>query len=217
MADQGTLMPQTKEVSASRPWPSVGGLELTVAVLFIELIANAALLARIMGPGGMATVFAGFAALMYSGAICPGQFTARRASSWIGRPWHDWVGAAAAGFLVGVLMNFAMLALGHSSRVSQPFHEIVLAVTLGPIVEEICFRGLVLPILIRAIGCARAVTVTSALFAFAHWPASILKLVCIALTGAVYGSVRVRSGSVALAAISHTGYNLAILVISSAR
>ena len=52
-----------------------------------------------------------------------------------------------------------------------------------PIVEEICLHGVVVPLLARLLGSTAAVLVTSAVFAFSHWPASLLKLTSIRRDG----------------------------------
>lgn len=215
-AGSGNLMRSATEMSQNPLWPSLKGLDLTVAVLFIQLIAKAALLAQVLGPFGMATGIAGFAAFIYSGAVSAGQHTASRALGWIGAPWRHWVGAIVAGCLLATIVTSATIALGHSIRVTAAFHDRVLAVTLGPIVEEICLRGLLVPLLARVVGSAGAVLVTSALFAFLHWPASYLKLASITVTGAAYGWIRVRSGSTALSAIAHAIYNLTLLGFGTA-
>jgi membrane protease YdiL (CAAX protease family) len=112
---------------------------------------------------------------------------------------------------LGALVTAATAAFGHSIRVSEPVHNQILAVTLGPIVEEICLRGVMVPLLARLMGSPGAVLVTSAVFAFLHWPASLLKLGSISATGVGYGWIRIRSGSTAVAAAAHTMYNLTIL------
>jgi membrane protease YdiL (CAAX protease family) len=198
-----------------RRWPTVEIRELVVFLLLIQLTANARLLAFAFGPGIVAAVFAGLTLVIYGGAVHGKQFAVRRALGWIGAPWRRWVGAAAAGLLLGVLVTAATVAFGHSIHVAEPLHNQILAATLGPIVEEICLRGVMVPLLTRLIGSTAAVLVTSAVFAFLHWPASFLKLTSIAATGMAYGWIRVRSDSTALAAVAHATYNLTLLMIGS--
>ena len=57
--------------------------------------------------------------------------------------------------------------------------------------------------------------VVSAIFAFTHWPASVLKLASIGVTGAVYGWIRVRLDSTVLAAVAHAMYNVAVLIFGN--
>jgi membrane protease YdiL (CAAX protease family) len=190
----------------------VGGLELTVAVLFIQLIAQASLAARLLGPRGIAAVYTGFALLIYGGAIFAGEDSARRAIGWVGGSWHQWAAAAVVGSLLGMVVTSATLSFGHSIRVIEASHNEVLAITLGPIVEEICLRGLLMPLIARVVGPRLAVIVTGALFVILHWPASPLKLASIGFTGVAYGSIRVRSGSTAFAATAHATYNMTVLL-----
>ena len=75
---------------------------------------------------------------MYGGAINGKQFAARRALGWVGAPWFHWLGSAVVG---GFLVTAATIAFGHSIRVSEAVHNQVLAVTLGPIVEEFAYAA----------------------------------------------------------------------------
>jgi membrane protease YdiL (CAAX protease family) len=193
-------------------WFSAGGLELTVVVVFIQLIAHAALAARFLGPHVMAAVYAGFALLIYGGAICAGEDSARRALAWIGGPWRRWAAAAVAGSLLGMVVTSATLSFGHPIHIDEAAHNEVVAITLGPIVEEICLRGILMPLIARIIGPRGAAIFTGALFAILHWPASALKLASIGLTGVAYGSIRARSGSTAFAATAHATYNMTVLL-----
>ena len=196
-------------------WPTVGVRELLIFMLVVQVTANAKLFTVGLGPSGFAAVCAGLALVIYGGALHGKRVAARSALGWITAPGRYWLGAAAAGCSLGPLVTTATIAFGHSIHVTEPFHSRVLAVTLGPIVEEMCLRGVMVPLLARLIGSAGAILVTSAVFAFLHWPASLLKLGSIGATGASYGWIRVRSGSTALAAVAHTIYNLTVLTFGS--
>jgi membrane protease YdiL (CAAX protease family) len=161
----------------------------------------------------MAVVFIGFAILMYAGAVRGERFAVRCTIGWVGVPWQQWVRAAMAGCALGVGVTSVTVAFGHSIHVVEPIHNLVLAATLGPIVEEVCLRGVLVPLLARLIGTAAAVLVTSAVFALLHWPASLLKLGSIGATGAAYGWIRVGSGSTAVATAAHATYNLTVIVL----
>ena len=182
-----------------------------MGAVFIQLIASAPVLPAVLGQYAVMIGFAAFAVFIYCQAVSVGEDGARRVLGWVGGPRKLWVGAALAGTVMGAAITGITAGLGHSIRVVEPIPGQILAVTLGPIVEEICVRGVLLRLLARALGGVGAILVTSALFAVLHWPASILKLGCIAVTGAVYGYVVVRFRSTALAAVAHTAHNAAIL------
>lgn len=168
-------------------WQQVSGIELVFGVLFIQLITSVAVLARLFGPCPTVIAFSGFALLMYYGTVSPREHGARAVLRWVGVPWHHWAGAVFGGGLLGGVVTAMTAIFGHSIRVAEAVHNEVLAVTLGPIAEELCLRGLLLPLLVRTIGVPGAVLISSALFAGLHLPASMLKLACITMTGASYG------------------------------
>lgn len=88
---------------------------------------------------------------------------------------------------------------------------IVFAISFGPICEEMFFRGLTLPVAIRTFGVPLAILLTSVPFALIHGPQyswSWQHLFLLALAGAVFGYVRVYTGSTAAAALTHCAYNL---------
>ena len=127
--------------------------------------------------------------------------------------------AGMAVFVIGILS-------GQSMRLGDNWRLIVLQVTLGPVLEEVVFRGYLFSLLMWLLGrvavCARfRLTVVSAavIFAVVHLSqpgVSWLQLACITSTGMLYGWMRWRSGSTALAAVSHALYNLAFYAISGA-
>lgn len=87
------------------------------------------------------------------------------------------------------------------------------AITLGPLAEELIFRGFVLPLLARSLGAAVGVSLTAAFFALLHgeqygW--SWQHLIIIAAVGATFGVVRLRTGSTAAATVMHATYNLTL-------
>src|SRR6185437_10590101 len=104
---------------------------------------------------------------------------------------------------------------------------IVLQVTLGPVLEEVVFRGYLFAFLMwfltrAAIGAGRdrlVVVFAAVVFAVVHLArpgVSWLQLACITSTGTLYGWIRCRSGSTAPAAASHAVYNLALYAMSGA-
>jgi len=86
----------------------------------------------------------------------------------------------------------------------------VFAISLGPVCEELAFRGFVLPTLARATGAVPAVVLTAALFSLLHGPQyawSWRHLILITFAGVAFGAIRLASGSTAAAALAHAGYN----------
>jgi membrane protease YdiL (CAAX protease family) len=92
-------------------------------------------------------------------------------------------------------------------------------ITLGPMAEELLFRGFLQPVLIGVVGVFPGILLTSALFGALHlaqnadiWQSGAL----IMLVGFVLGTIRHLSGSTRASTIVHIAYNslpfLALLV-----
>lgn len=130
---------------------------------------------------------------------------------------------------LGVLIALGVIGLGlvlRPPQIPMPLLELlkdpwslalvgVFAVTLGPLCEELAFRGFLLPWLARVIRPGPAVLATSALFAALHGPEyawSWRHVLLIAVAGSAFGAVRLHSGSTAAAAAAHAAYNLVFFV-----
>jgi len=84
------------------------------------------------------------------------------------------------------------------------------AVLIGPIFEELVFRGFLFPLLARSLGTAAGIVVTAAPFAALHYFTygwTWQTLVLIFLAGIFFGIARARTGSTTAAAMIHIGYN----------
>jgi membrane protease YdiL (CAAX protease family) len=86
----------------------------------------------------------------------------------------------------------------------------IFAVTLGPLCEELAFRGFLQPLLVRSVGAALGIFLTSVPFGLLHlqeyswsWRHALL----ITLAGCAFGVVRYRTRSTAVAAVMHAAYN----------
>ena len=111
-------------------------------------------------------------------------------------------------------------------RLSDNWKLILLQVTLGPVLEEVVFRGYLFSLLMWLLGrvaiCGRyRLTVVSAavIFAAVHLTqpgVGWLQLACITSTGMLYGWIRWRTGSTAPATVSHAAYNVTLNAISGA-
>jgi hypothetical protein len=86
----------------------------------------------------------------------------------------------------------------------------LIAVTLGPLMEELFFRGLLYPVLARRMGVVWGILLTALPFGLIHlpqygwaWGAALV----IFLVGVVCGAVRATTKSVAASFLVHAGYN----------
>lgn len=139
----------------------------------------------------------------------------------------NWVLAAASGMLAGIIVFVIGTASRQNMRLSDDWKLIVLQVALGPVIEEIVFRGYLFAFLrwflskaANDADCGLPVVVFAALiFAGVHLyqpGVSWLQLACITSTGTLYGWIRWRSGSTVPAAVAHGVYNLVLYAISAA-
>jgi membrane protease YdiL (CAAX protease family) len=129
--------------------------------------------------------------------------------------WNVICGLVAA--FVVALMSYWI----HTPNVSTPLTEmmqdrtsvILLAtfgVTLGPLCEELAFRGFLQPLLVRSLGPIPgilAATIPFGLLHFQEYGNSWRHAVLIALAGACFGWMRQATGSTRAAAIMHASYN----------
>jgi len=84
-----------------------------------------------------------------------------------------------------------------------------LTVLAAPLCEEFIFRGLIQGGLRRSLPAWQAITISAAIFAIVHPPASMLPVFVLGLcTGYAYQ----RSGSLLAPMLTHAGYNAAILL-----
>jgi membrane protease YdiL (CAAX protease family) len=93
----------------------------------------------------------------------------------------------------------------------------LMAVTLGPLMEEVFFRGLMYPVLARRMGVAWGIVLTALPFGLIHlpqygwaWGAGLV----IFLVGVACGIVRAATKSVGASFLLHVGYNGAQMLIA---
>lgn len=134
--------------------------------------------------------------------------------------WPRW-GGAMFGLGVVLLLSINLLARFLPMPKSTPFDQFfasprdaylmsIFAVTFGPFMEELFFRGLLYPVLERRLGVLWGVLLTAAPFAMMHmfqygyaWGVVLL----IFVMGIVVTIVRAKTGSVAASFLVHVGYN----------
>jgi membrane protease YdiL (CAAX protease family) len=128
--------------------------------------------------------------------------------------------------VAGPFLAVAIGYLGYVLRtpeISLPFQQMLdnrptlilfslFVVILGPLCEELAFRGFLLPLFARSLGAAAGIIVTGVLFGCLHAPEyswSWRHVLLVSVAGSVFGWVRYRTDSTAAATYMHSTYNLA--------
>jgi membrane protease YdiL (CAAX protease family) len=95
------------------------------------------------------------------------------------------------------------------------FEFCLIATTLGPLCEELVFRGFMQPVIVRSVGPALGILVTALLFGSVHlaqngfaWQSGLL----ITTAGVAFGWVRHLTNSTRASTLMHVGYNLTFFV-----
>lgn len=137
-------------------------------------------------------------------------------------------------FFLGPFLAIGMSYLGYLLKtpvIESPFDKmladrptailfVIFGVLLGPLCEELAFRGFLMPLVMRTFGAAAGILSTAALFGALHAPEyqkTWQYAVLIGGAGAVFGYVRYRTGSTASATFMHISYNLIQFVAMWAR
>jgi membrane protease YdiL (CAAX protease family) len=134
----------------------------------------------------------------------------RRGIFWLYAP----VAGAAAAALVVAILHAKHTALGHTSPAT-----LLYGVTIGPIIEEILFRGAAVSVIyvtaasikgLLRLRLVAAIAISSLLFAFAHTRTMGIPWLVFFGMGTLYALLRWRSNSTAAAALMHATYNAMI-------
>jgi membrane protease YdiL (CAAX protease family) len=91
----------------------------------------------------------------------------------------------------------------------------IFAVSVGPALEEIFFRGLLQPVAVRSAGAVAGVLIGAVPFALLHGPQygwSWRHVLLIALAGSGFGWWRLRTQSTGASTLMHAGYNCVLVV-----
>lgn len=125
-----------------------------------------------------------------------------------------------AGFLAGGAVVAVALSCHQPLGADRSWSRVVLAVVLGPVVEEMVFRGYLMTAalrLARAVSTPKRNWITilgpALIFMLAHgWRpgTTSIQLCCMVVTGTVYGFIRLRQQSTVAAVLAHSCYNLAL-------
>jgi membrane protease YdiL (CAAX protease family) len=138
---------------------------------------------------------------------------------WIHPRRRFWWTYAVTGGLVAALVVIWMIRIAGLSLGTAPPGRLLYGVTVGPIVEEVIFRGAafsVIYVTASSIGglansrIALSIAVSSLLFALAHTTLIGIPWVVFFGMGMLYALLRWRSNSTAAAALMHATYNAVI-------
>jgi membrane protease YdiL (CAAX protease family) len=142
----------------------------------------------------------------------------------------NWPGRAALGMLgLGVFtVSLDLLSRFLPMPKTSPFDQFferptdayliaVFAVTCGPLMEELFFRGLLYPVLARRLGAVAGVVLTALPFGFMHYfqYKSWAAVLVITLVGVVLTTVRAVTKSVAASFMVHAGYNGTLMLLAA--
>jgi membrane protease YdiL (CAAX protease family) len=153
-----------------------------------------------------------------------------RTRFWPAIRWN-WPGIAGVSFLgVGALMlGFDILGRFLPMPKSTPFDQFfarpsdayltaAFAISLGPLIEEIFFRGFLYPVVARRLGVGWGIFFTALPFGLMHfvqygysWGAVLI----VFLVGVVLTMVRAMTKSVAASFLAHVGYNGTLMVLAA--
>jgi membrane protease YdiL (CAAX protease family) len=149
----------------------------------------------------------------------------------------DWIAPrplnALVSFFLGPLLAISLSYIGYLMRAHPnplPFEKMLtnttlvilygaLVVLVGPLCEELVFRGFIMPLLIRSIGALAGIVITGLLFGalhgfeYADWRTVVL----ISAAGAIFGWRRYMTGSTIDSVLMHVGFNLAPFLAISTR
>lgn len=166
------------------------------------------------------------AVAIYMILLIEGKYHARfwRAIFW------KWPGKAGLSFVgIGVLMlGLDMLGRFLPMPKTTPFDQFfehpmdayltaAFAITLGPLMEELFFRGFLYPVLARRMGVFWGIVLTALPFGLIHyvqyrsWSAVFI----IVLVGVVLTTVRAVTKSVASSFLAHVGYNATLMALAA--
>lgn len=146
---------------------------------------------------------------------------------WLSLGWiHSRLSLFAA-FAIGLLLAFTLAILGglmqlhvEDSEIQKLLHAphrlavIIFAVTLGPLAEELAFRGFLQPLVVRSLGAIAGITLTGFFFGLLHLPeyGSWKAALMVGLAGVGFGVIRHLTGSTLASTFAHVGFNSTLFI-----
>lgn len=142
----------------------------------------------------------------------------------------NWPGASGVNFLgIGALMiSFSLLSRFLPMPKTTPFDQFFetpadayllafFAISVGPLMEELFFRGFLYPVLARRLGVLPAILITAIFFGGIHSPqyGYSWAVLIIFLVGVVLTTVRAVTKSVACGFLAHVGYNAMLMLLAA--
>jgi uncharacterized protein len=145
---------------------------------------------------------------------------------WRSLGWR-WIAFSA---MTGAVLAGPVLALGvgllgsalHTPNIELPFEEMLssratvvllglVVVILGPVAEELAFRGFLMPLLIRSLGATAGIVLTGVIFGSIHgyeYQWSWQYMLLISVVGCVLGWAKYKTQSTVTSACMHATFNL---------
>ena len=127
---------------------------------------------------------------------------------------------AGCGIVTAVIVAFLGALIGTpttANRITEMLEDpkslvlvAIFGLTIGPLAEELGFRGFLQPLLVRTIGPAPGIIGAAVPFGLLHFPEygnSWRHALLITLAGAAFGWMRYRTGSTKASTLMHASYN----------
>lgn len=115
--------------------------------------------------------------------------------------------------MLGAAMRTPPMPLPFEKMLNTPALMVLfglLVVVIGPLCEELAFRGFIMPLLIRSLGALAGIVITGILFGLLHgfeypdWRPVVL----ISIAGILFGWRRYRTRSTVNSTLMHAGFNM---------
>lgn len=152
----------------------------------------------------------------------------RQPRFWEAVRWN-WPASISIFLLIGVVMQAMFLLVGRFLPFPKetPFEELLqrpyslyliaaFSITLGPLMEELFFRGFMYPVVRRRFGVATAIVTTALPFGLMHaaqYGNSWASVLLIFIVGVVLATVREKKDSLAASFLVHAAYNGTIIAL----